>query len=472
MKKYLILLAALLSVFGVSTFVHATSYPLGGQTYYLAGAGVTATQNTIQLTSFNTPDGTPITMSEIGTVGYGAMGVGTSKLEDVSFTGVTQNSNGTATLTGVTRGVGFNFPYTQTLALELSHAGGSTFTVTNTAQFYYNEFAMMNNSNDFTWPTASSSIATKGYVDGVAFGGILPPASFIAQGVSQLATQVQTASSTVNGSAGVLVIPASNATSTWNSATAPLRVIVSNNSGAIDPGFITSLATTTSVGSIPIVETFQQRQIFSSTGTTTFSVPVGFSKFRIQVQAAGGAGGGITNSCNAMGDGEGGAGGGGGGYSDKIVSLIGTTTVQLFVGSGGAGGTGTGGSGTWSTFGTNGFYASASGGAGGAGAAGSNTGGAGGAGGIGTNGDYNTVGQGGGAVNIIFGGTNLTIANVPSGVGGSSMLGGGAPSVTGTNGTGVNGGNYGGAGSGATCYNDSNTENGGSGAQGIVIVSW
>ncbi len=90
---------------------------------------------------------------------------------------------------------------------------------------------------------SDTDIVSKKYVDGLAFSGAgVIDASTIARGVSELATQIETASSSSQGGSGVLVIPASNATSSYNSATASLRVVVTKNSGKIDSNF---LATTT-----------------------------------------------------------------------------------------------------------------------------------------------------------------------------------------------------------------------------------
>lgn len=151
--------------------VFASSLPVGVSQFFLSGAGVTSSANTIQLTSMQTPDGRLVTMAMFGTIGYGALEPQTTaKIEDVSFTGITQNANGTATLTGVTRGLDFVFPYASSGTLQKSHAGGATFIITNTAAFYYNEFTMNNNNNLFTYPSASTSPATKGYVDATTAG--------------------------------------------------------------------------------------------------------------------------------------------------------------------------------------------------------------------------------------------------------------------------------------------------------------
>lgn len=337
--KILGTLASIAAFLVLAATANATSYPLGGQTYYLAGAGVTSTQTTVQLTSFDTPDGEPIIMSQIGTVGYGALGVGTSKLEDIEFTGVTQNTNGTATLTGVTRGLTFAYPYAQNSSNELSHAGGSTFTITNTPQFYYNEFAMQNNNNVFTWPTASSSVATKGYADYVGSGGAnIIPATLIAQGVVQLATGVQIASSTAVGSTGFnLVIPAAQATSTGGTASAALHAIVANNSGFLDPSFLPSnlsLSSSTIIGSTQALAIGKNEFATSSSGTWT--VPSGITKVWVRMVGGGGASGNSSsNGCNG--------GGGSGGYAEFMLSV--SSTLALTIGQGGATTTGLGGTG-------------------------------------------------------------------------------------------------------------------------------
>lgn len=455
MKKFLTFIGVLV-LLGASTFAYASSFPVGGQTYYLSGAGVTATQSTIQLSSFTTADGRLITMTNFGTIGYGTLEPQTSsKIEDVSFTGVTQNANGTATLTGVIRGIDFLYPYGSTSSLMKAHSGGAQFIITNTPEWYYNEFAMQNLSNVFTYPSASSSPATKGYVDSVAFGNI-PQASTIAQGVVQLATPLQVASSTANGSAGPLVIPASDATSTFNPATSPLKVVVTNNAGTIDPNFLV-LSTSTPIGGNPATWAWQYKSIFTTTGTTTFSVPSGVTLVQATVVAGGGsgAGGATCGSSQVFVGGSGGAGG----VGIANVNLVGTSTVQVFVGT----------AGQWSTFGTNGFFISASpgsnassqtGGAGGVGSATSNT--------ASTTYGMNIAGQGGATGSSM----TVTMSGTIGGLtGGSNMFGTGGAGGN-NSASGANGNNYGAGGGSTSCTNSQTEATAGSGAQGEVMLQW
>lgn len=446
--KYTGWLVALV-VLGLFTHaVYASSLPVGTTQFYLAGAGTGSGSTSIQLTSFKTPDGRPITMSMFGTVGYGAIEPQVpAKIEDVSFTGITQNSNQTATLTGVSRGLDFVYPYAASTTLGYSHSGGSTFIITNTASYYYNEFGMPNNNNDFTWATASSSIASKGYVDFVAFNGAAVVAATTGvPGVSQLATTLQTASSTANNGAGYpLVIPASNATSTYNRSTAPLRAVVTQNNGTIDPNFIGGVATssTLGVGGIAIQSIGKNETIITTTGTSTFAVPTGVTKLLVSVQGAGATGG----SCfETGGNGQATGGGGAGGFSVEAVDVTGTSTIQVFVG---ATTTATTTQAAWSTFGTNGFYLYGTGGNPGTSITNNGQGSSnGGIGGQGFGGDININGQDG-MQGWFFNSTGA--APIIPGSGGNSVLGFGGQGGISTGSNTSNAKGYGGGGTGAVC---------------------
>ncbi len=107
------------------------------QELQLAGSGISATATSIVLKSFLLPDGeTEVTMTDFGDVGFMTLEPGTSREEQISFTGITQNADGTATLTGVIRGLAFSFPYATDSTLKKSHAGSTIAVVSNTAGFY------------------------------------------------------------------------------------------------------------------------------------------------------------------------------------------------------------------------------------------------------------------------------------------------------------------------------------------------
>lgn len=154
------------------------------QKFTLSGSGCTSTATSIILSSFKLIDGTTdIVMANFGDKGFATIEPGTSREEQISFTGVTQNVNGTATLTGVTRGLRFVSPYDSVAANKFSHAGGSVFIISNTAGFY-NEITAKDNAETIsgTWtfsvtptitnaPVNATDAANKGYIDGVAIAG-------------------------------------------------------------------------------------------------------------------------------------------------------------------------------------------------------------------------------------------------------------------------------------------------------------
>ena len=115
------------------------------QNFALAGAGAIAGATTLILKSFTGIDGvTPLTMTDFGVIGFATIepGNGTQE-EQISFTGITQNANGTATLTGVSTVLFIN-PYTATSGLAKTHPGSATFIISNTSGFY-NRFAAKDN---------------------------------------------------------------------------------------------------------------------------------------------------------------------------------------------------------------------------------------------------------------------------------------------------------------------------------------
>lgn len=103
---------------------------------------------------------------------------------------------------------------------------------------------------------------------------------------------------------------------------------------------------------------FTNMQVFSTAGTSSFTVPAGVTKIMVEVWGAGGGGAG-TNSGYA-------AGGGGGAYGKQFITVTPGTAYSVVVGTGGAAGTAgvAGGNGGLSSFGT-GPLISSGGGAGG-----------------------------------------------------------------------------------------------------------
>lgn len=137
------------------------------QDFTLYGSGSSTGDTALTLTTFTDPLGVPLTMASFGSIGYGTIEPNNGSNEDsIVFTGITQNANGTATLTGV-HSVGFTYPYTASSGLRIPHAGGVTFIISNTSYFYYSAFSLTGNTTVITGPyvftnavTASGFIAT------------------------------------------------------------------------------------------------------------------------------------------------------------------------------------------------------------------------------------------------------------------------------------------------------------------------
>lgn len=192
-------------------------------------------------------------------------------------------------------------------------------------------------------------------------------------------------------------------------------------------------------------------QVFEENGT--FVVPDGVAEVFVEVVGGGGCGqGGKGKNSEIF------SGGGGGGYAFKLIkNIIPNSEIAVTVGKGGVGSTeGFGTGGGTSSFGT---YVSA-------------TGGTGLTGGNGVGGDVIFKGQDG-----VLGGIydSTTYSNLwLSGAGGGSYFGSGAyPPPRVNHGSAGNAGIFPGAGgSGAHNQNYSDTNAGGNGADGIVIVRW
>jgi hypothetical protein len=324
---------------------------------------------------------------------------------------------------------------------------------------------------------ADNEICDYGFITDLAFSGAsVLDASTAAKGVVEIATQIEAASSTSAGATGALLaIPASSATSTWNSATAALRVLVSNNSGKLDNGFIAtstlfagqsfSVGTTTMAGSLTlsggnstsnIASTSIKTFTSSTSPTTTWTKPSNLKYVIVKVQ--GGGGGGAGAGTNESG---GGAGGGGGGYCEKIIpaAALGATETIAVGGAGAAGsdGTGNGTTGGQSYFGT---HCIANGGVGADGDVIDTPGN----GGTATGGDINRTGRTGGPS-----ASGASGEQIPSGTGGDSASGFGGASRS-SDGTGNAGVTYGGGGAGGFCDNSCSANPGGVGAVGAVFV--
>lgn len=202
----------------------------------LSGSGVVLGATSIILSSLTDLEGNTLAITDFGTLGYGTIEPGTSSQEEaITFSGITQNANGTATLTGVKNQLG-KAPYTQTAGLIRAHAGGSLFVLPNTAGFYdtlngkdndetitgkwtFPEGGSANapvSSSSYSAPTDDLEYASKKYVDDITVAGA-PDMAVGTKGVAEEATEAEIDAATGAGSTGarLAVNPSTLATSIY-----------------------------------------------------------------------------------------------------------------------------------------------------------------------------------------------------------------------------------------------------------------
>lgn len=270
--------------------------PVATNNYVIAGSGISSSATTITLTSFTAPvSGAPYTMANFGdganAKGYLTIEPGSrTRQEIVSFTGITQNSDGTATLTGVTRGLLPFSPFTASSTYAIAHNGGAQVTVSDPPQLYDAIYSYIDNAT------------TSGAVDGTT----------LIKGIYETATGQEAASTTAIGggnTTATLVL-----TSLLSTSTAPSSgnvIPVTKLNGKLDRGFITTATTTTFVAS------------------TTYTKPTGL--VYIDLEMWGGGGGGESNGGTSAG------GGGGGEYKFfRIPASSISASTDVTVGAGGA----------------------------------------------------------------------------------------------------------------------------------------
>ena len=226
-----------------------STLPVAGVTYNLAGSGVTASATSIVLKSLTIPQtGYLLQDSDFSTTFYLTFQPGNTKSQEIaSCTTVTQNANGSATLSGCTRGLLPFSPFTASSTFRFPHAGGTQVIFSDPPQLF-NEFTAKQNNELVTgqWqfvqlPTSTTSTPTDQgqfitlyqFSQATSTGGVNQTTTV--KGVSQSATDAQLQLGTVFGSTGAVLGATSqsfNQTSTAN------KVPVSNGSGKIDTSWI------------------------------------------------------------------------------------------------------------------------------------------------------------------------------------------------------------------------------------------
>lgn len=249
------------------------------QPFSLSGGGAVSGATTVILKSFAQIDGTLLTMTDFGNIGFGTLEPGNGTLEEqISFTGVTQNTNGTATLTGVSS-VTMVSPYTATSGLSQTHAGSTTFVISNTSGFYDRLSAKADDETitgtwtftnpnyprmdtDSPFPTDNEQLATKAYADSLTFSGA-PDATTSQKGIVQLPTQAQVDAKTALGSTG-----------------ASLTVTPATQRSTLESDYVvdTGAADAYAIAPSPVISAYSAGQIFTwkaaHTNTTTSTLAV------------------------------------------------------------------------------------------------------------------------------------------------------------------------------------------------------
>lgn len=416
------------------------------QKFSLSGSGASIGDTTIVLQSMIGIDGSNIVTADIGTTGYGTLepGNGTNE-EAIGFTGITQNANGTATLTGVTS-VLFKSPYTATSGLSKTHAGSSTFILSNDAAFYGNILS---------------------YIDAAVIAGGVPATTTVL-GLSKMSVTPASASSPISVGDNDPRVPTADPTTLFAPISTAITGYGTGTDGAVTISVDTTLAAdkyyTTLVVNNGINLSTAGYAVYANTSITNNG---GTIRNNGSVGSVGGAAAGTG--------GTGGAGGAGGTGNTFTAGTTGSAGGNGRSGGGQAGNAGTAGTAKNPSLGSSGV-AGGTGGVGGSAGAG----GAGGAGGAAT---AETVKVGfpftstlssGGVINVpkafaASGSVSLAPLSTSAGSGGG---GGGSGSSTGTFHGGGGGGGAGGTGGviflGAPVITNTGTiqSNGGTGGAG------
>ncbi len=217
----------------------------GVQTFFLSGSGITSSATSIGLSSLTITQ----TSQELATIDLAGSGGNIyltiepgnrTRQEFASCTTVAQSSaDATATLSGCTRGLSPISPYTASTSMRFAHSGRSTVIISNGPGFY-NNFALKNNEESITesWLFASTSTKLPGYISqpdnlsgsSTAFASVqfaqnlanqgAATATEAVGGIVELATALETASSTNFGANRPTALQARYATDTPQSSCA------------------------------------------------------------------------------------------------------------------------------------------------------------------------------------------------------------------------------------------------------------
>ena len=233
--------------------------PVAGATFNLSGSGVAASTSVITLQSLTIPQtGQVLVDADFSDTFYLTLEPGNrSRQEIVSCTTVVQNSGGTATLSGCSRGLSPIPPYTASTTLRFAHGGGTQVIFSDPPQLF-NEFTARSNDETITGlfnfnispvigtATNTYQAATRLYVDNTAFSGA-GTSSFVGGGLVQLAKNEQLALGTASSSVTdgrPLVLASLYSTSTLGAnivlvgGTGEFYIPITETDGKLNPDFL------------------------------------------------------------------------------------------------------------------------------------------------------------------------------------------------------------------------------------------
>lgn len=224
------------------------------QAFALSGSGASVGDTTVTLQSMVGIDGSNILTADLGSFAYGTLEPGNGVQEEAMlFTGITQNANGTATLTGVSS-IAFKQPYTITSGLTKTHAGASKFILSNDAAFYNNLIL---------------------YVNAVAGAGAAN-ASTTVKGIVQAATSAQINTGTATGSTGAVlaITPDALLASNFGTTNIPPPGLISPYAGSSAPaGWLLCDGTAVSRTTYASLFSITSTTYGTGDGSTTFNLP-------------------------------------------------------------------------------------------------------------------------------------------------------------------------------------------------------
>jgi hypothetical protein len=204
---------------------------------------ITSTDTSMTLTSATDKDGTSLASSTYGFIIDEGTSVEEFVLADCTGTACTNMTRGLSVRTGTTTVSSLRFEHRRGASVKITDAPSLIFAVNFLKGRQNAENVLRYSSNVSTTTVASDNRNLVNYelLNYFALGSTTPAASETVQGYVELATGLEAASSSsVGGTGARTAIPSSIATSTYNSATAGLKVVVTQNNGKIDSGFIST----------------------------------------------------------------------------------------------------------------------------------------------------------------------------------------------------------------------------------------